>query len=231
MATETRRSKKRKVVAPSKGDDWLLRFLRQHSLGVMLLALFSAGGGWLVWHSRDCITDQKAQLAVTKKAWMNFRIANQKWMDDVDTFVTRIDIYERDEGSGNRYTLEQNRRAVFELGQIMSTHCNEVKAANYEWERQAKDLSRLFPFFVPHKMTDDPESCGKILREAERLRFFDAGAGNSVLQGADSDANLAELKAINVATRKEELETDRAAEAFFVRLENMSFVGRLKQCF
>jgi hypothetical protein len=232
MAKQTRAMKERQVASP-KGDDWLLRFIRHHSLGVALLAFLSAGGGWLVWHSRDCMTDQKAQVGATRKAWMNFRIAHQKYTDDVDTFITRLELDERNEGRADSYeALDQHRTAIFELSKIIGADCNDVKAATYELERQLKELGRIFPFFAPAKMSNDPESCGRILREAERLRFFEVtGGGDSDVQRANSDASLSELKSGNLKGRELELEIDRNLESFLVRLENMSFVSRVKQYF
>src|SRR5882724_8378911 len=123
MAKQTRRAAKQRKIPSSKGDDRLLRFVRQHSFGVALLALLSAGGGWLVWHCRDCMTDQKTQLAATRKAWTTFRTSHQKFGDDVDALLTRIDMFKphREIGYASYEEVNQYREALFELGQIVNT--------------------------------------------------------------------------------------------------------------
>jgi hypothetical protein len=179
------------------------------------------------------MTDQKAQVGATRKAWINFRLAHQRFTDDVDTFITRLEISKRNEERADSYeALDQHRTAIFELSKIIGTDCNDVKATSYELERQLKELGRIFPFFTPTKTINDSESCGRILREAERLRFFEVSPeGNSDLHRVDSYAGLSELKASNLRGRELELETDRNLESFLVKLENMSFVSRVKQCF
>src|SRR5216684_791879 len=101
----------------------------------MLLALLSAGGGWLVWHSRDCMADQKAQVAGTRKAWIKKRVALQKLLDDDDTFLTRVELYERHQGIGVGYEQwDQDLKALFEILQTLSRDCNDIKVATYELE-------------------------------------------------------------------------------------------------
>jgi hypothetical protein len=233
MAKGTKRSKKRTVVAPSNGDDWLLRFLRQHSLGVILLALLSAAGGWVVWHSRDCLTDQKAQVAATRKAWIKMRIANQKFWDDGDVFIKRSELYKRHKEIGVEYAQwDQDRQALFEIVQALSKDCNDGKVATYEWEVQLKELSDAFPFYTPPKLIVDPELCGKMSRQAEELR------SPEVAEAEDSDkgetnlhVSTSQLKETIATGRENDVKLAKLYESFFVRLENMSFVGRLKQCF
>lgn len=232
MAKQARKAKKRKV-ASSIGDDWFLRFVRQHSLGVMLLALLSAGGGWLVWHSRDCMTDQKAQVAATRKAWIKKRIAFQKWLDDVDTFLTRIELYKRHQevGVGDEQ-WEQDRNAFFEIFQTLSGDCNDIKVADYEFEAQEKELGRVFPMYSPGKQADDPEACGQLLRLAEEFRSPEvAQAGKSIMGVSNLHESTSELKKSVATAREIDVKAAQSYESLFARLENMGFVGRLKQCF
>jgi hypothetical protein len=232
MAKQTRTAKKRKVVS-GKGDDWLLRFLRQHSLGVMLLALLSAGGGWLVWHSRDCMTDQRTQVTATRKAWIKKRVALQKLLDDDDTLLTRVELLERHQGIGVEYEQwDQDRKALIEILQTLSNDCNDIKVADYELEAEEKDLGRVFPFYSPSKPMDDPEACGEFLRLAEKLRSPESPkAGNSETPKFDLHISTSEFRETISRGRETDVKAAESYESFLARLENMSFASRIKQCF
>lgn len=224
---KTKKTKNQK--APPAKDDRLLRFAREHSLGVVIVALLTSGGGWLAWSIRNCLIDQKLQLAATRKAWTNVRTTYQKTSDNTHMLFRRMDMYREAKERGESVTLDQQRKALFDLGQVANADCNAGKAALYEFTREFEALRQLFSSKANLLVPDLSKQCEKpayFVEEFRTPRLTDEEVSNPVdLKKAEEIVRLVEV------ADEMERETDRKLSAFFSELENEGVMHRVFKCF
>lgn len=219
-------------------NDPILRFFREHYLGVALAALFTAGVAWFTWHVQDCLTRQTQQLEAARTAVVKVRATHQKYMDDLDAVTTRVDIYEKDTRR-DEPNLEKHWDALFKVAELTDTDCNAAKTARYDLMLELHQLGRLFSFgefSTAEAAETDPNECTGWATATERLRIpGSSGLPDGVnkeprAKRSDTAADVRTLTRDILRNRTQEVRAVLALEELFKTLENEGVLRRVRDC-
>lgn len=221
------------VMAPP--GNRVVRFFREHWLGIGLLGLAVAFGGWITWSVRDCLTRQADQLEVTRKALIVLSTSDQKYMNDLDALITRFEIYDADKRRG-MMNAEEHWEAVFKVVETINADCNTVHSARYEVAGELNQLKQLFSFSDYSFGPIVPDECKAWSVAIERWRVpGSSGLPSNIGQPSQpQDSNTAtDVRAASKkirASRMRQSEAFIALESLLELLETEGTFPRIRRC-